>query len=328
MDEISEFLLSPRKKGVFLKRYVINLNTLKDLFNFLSEQNSSIVSTQVVKSWTSSFDAIFNTEDEKRLDFRLNLRISACLAYLLMLNLDQELIDCLQIPEDHIKEILETEDRPMEKRRDIERYTRGHFRSKIYGDVYDVLTIEKKISKEEKIIVLEIMSVKNIGVNRFENFLSKVPGFNSYELITDRKCYSERCISKVYPYAITLLINQDARFLLRDDLKNFINAAIKYYHSGEWRTSIVLCSIAVESIMAELYEEHYNKEAPDKPLGSLIKSVEQKVRFPINVRDEVMSLNKARISSVHRTKNPISNKEAIISLRGITHLSLWFLDNY
>ena len=56
---------------------------------------------------------------------------------------------------------------------------------------------------------------------------------------------------------------------------NFLEASINYYSQKEWRTSIILSSIAVEGIFAELYEEEYKKNVPDIPLGGLIKEVEK-----------------------------------------------------
>lgn len=329
MDEVLEFLLTPRKIGAHIRIYKIDLNKLIDLYIYLSENYSPIYKSSIDKRRVRDFESTFTTDDKKMFDFRINNRISSSIAALLMLDMDPSILEYYHINEKIIKEIRENEERPFEKRRQIERYVRRTFQSKIYDDVFDVLSLDKKISIEKRMIILETISIKEVGINRFTNFISNIPGLDqSYQIITDRKSYSERYISKLYPYAVTLFLNHDLRFLLREDLKNFINAAIDYYHSNEWRTSIVLCSIAVESIMAELYEEYYAEEAPDRPLGSLIKSVEQKKKFPKKVREKVMALNQARISSVHRSKNPISDKEAIIALRGITQLSLWFLENY
>jgi len=78
----------------------------------------------------------------------------------------------------------------------------------------------------------------------------------------------------------------------------------------------------------ELYEETYKNNAPDIPLGGLIKQVEEKISLPTELSRKISDLNKARIASVHRSENPVSDKDSIISMMGVTSLTMWYFDNY
>ena len=177
--------------------------------------------------------------------------------------------------------------------------------------------------------MIELLSLNEIGFSLFNDLISCLPVLNdSFEKISQRKSHSEKYIFKLYDMVVKLWINEEDRFLLNENLKNFLSASIRYYTIKEWRTSIVLSSIAVESIFAELYEEEYKENVPDIPLGGLITEVEKKISLPSDWKKKIQELNKARIASVHRSENPVSDKDAIVSMMGSTSLLMWYFENY
>jgi HEPN domain-containing protein len=107
-------------------------------------------------------------------------------------------------------------------------------------------------------------------------------------------------------------------------LKSFISGAVRYINSREWRTSIVLSAITVESILAELYEDASKEPAPDTPLGDLFRKVKEKIDIPPDIVDAINMTNEARIAAVHRSPSPISDRDATNALFGAIKLTLWY----
>jgi hypothetical protein len=107
------------------------------------------------------------------------------------------------------------------------------------------------------------------------------------------------------------------------DILQFFLGAIRYYEQAEWRISIVLSAIAVETILAELYEENKHQAAPPDTLGTLFSIVSKTVRFPDEVKLDVEEVNRNRISSVHRSSMDLGDREARASLVGATRFTHW-----
>jgi len=102
-----------------------------------------------------------------------------------------------------------------------------------------------------------------------------------------------------------------------------MHACIRCILSEEWRTSIVLSAISIESVLADLYEENYKVPAPDTPLGDLFTRIQTKISFPSEIIRAVEMTNNARIAAVHRSHFPVSDREAINALFGATNFILW-----
>ncbi len=148
----------------------------------------------------------------------------------------------------------------------------------------------------------------------------------SIKVLSHKKTYAENNYLKIYPLVLKLYLSIEVKFFSNKGVYDFLNASINYHFDNEWRTSIVLSSIATESILAELYEEKYRKSPPDIPLGGLKKLVEKKISFPDNISDKINDMNECRIASVHRSENPVNDKESIIAMMGVISLVIWYLD--
>ena len=115
---------------------------------------------------------------------------------------------------------------------------------------------------------------------------------------------------------------------ITEDLRDFLKGSMRYHSDEEWRTSIVLSAIAVESVLADLYEEEHKTYAPNVPLGNLYDKVKGKVKFPPEVMKAIEMVNEARISAVHRSRFPVSDREATNALYGSTTFIMWYSSNY
>jgi hypothetical protein len=107
------------------------------------------------------------------------------------------------------------------------------------------------------------------------------------------------------------------------DILQYFSGAVSYYGKREWRISIVLSAIAIETILAELYEEIEHKQAPPDTLGSLFSKLSKKMKFPDNVKADLEEVNNNRILSVHRSSMQIGDREARASLVGATRFADW-----
>jgi hypothetical protein len=112
------------------------------------------------------------------------------------------------------------------------------------------------------------------------------------------------------------------------DLRDFLKGSIRYHSEEEWRTAIVLSAIAVESVLADLYEEHFKEYAPNVPLGDLYYKVKDKIKFPTHIGGAIEMVNEARISAVHRSRFPVSDREAINALYGATTFIMWYSSDF
>jgi hypothetical protein len=101
--------------------------------------------------------------------------------------------------------------------------------------------------------------------------------------------FSERYVYKPYPLAVKFLLTHDSPTATPEELKNYLSAAVKYFLSQEWRTSIVLSAIAIESQLADLFEEAKHKRAPDVALGKLFENVGKDYHFPQEITDAVLT---------------------------------------
>lgn len=197
------------------------------------------------------------------------------------------------------------------------------FDSHIIPSVNDVIVIEKRHAGERKWL-FDASTIKKDGLLDFEKKLEYIPPIKeNLEVKKDKQHFSTRYVFRPYPWAVRLWLQDAASITIPDDLKSFLSGAIRYIFSSEWRTSIVLSAIAIESILADLYEEEYKEPAPDTPLGDLFKRVSDKMSFPSEIVKAVNMTNNARIAAVHRSRFPVSDREASNALFGATNFILW-----
>lgn len=196
-------------------------------------------------------------------------------------------------------------------------------------DINDVIAIDIEETEDLSTFLLEASSTKRKGLQRFERFARNIPHLgNTIKEVRKRKTHSSRYAFRPYPLAVRLWLGSEKAGIVPKDLKDFLKGSTRYYSNEEWRTSIVISAIAVESVLADLYEEKYKEYAPSVPLGDLYRKVKDKVEFPQYIKDAIEMVNEARISAVHRSRFPVANREAIKALYGFTTFTMWFSSNF
>lgn len=329
MKKLLRFLANPHKTGLYIRTYRLELEKIEEFLEYAKSLRIPIMRGRTDDR--GFIQQLFDRDERDQKRF-LRDRLAIAFSHILRDQFDKlkpEIRDFFRINTEDLKEVQDdpTTVPPSYK---LRRFVRGAFlSSRIYPEHFELLNIDFKISKRKKMIMIELTSLKELGLKLFDNLISCLDILSdSLVEISNRKSHSERYIFRLYPMAVKLWVTEEEKFLLNENIKNFINASVNYYSWKEWRTSVVLSSIAVESIFAELYEEEYKKTAPDIPLGGLIKKVEKKISIPIELRDKISALNKARIASVHRSENPVSDKDPIIAMMGATSLIMWYFENY
>ena len=217
------------------------------------------------------------------------------------------------------------------------------FSPTILSDFNDVLFIDVLKPFEDEIeklyftlreldeVALDIVSVKKKGVTFFLKFLKNIPSIGK-TVVINKDCietHSSRYTFRPYAVAVGLWLKKEASKIVPKDLRDFLTNSSKYYTSKEWRTSIVLSAITAESLLADLYEEEYREHTPSKAtLGELFELTKKKVDFPQNIAEAIQLTNNARISAVHRSRFPVSDREAINALYGATNFAMWYFSRF
>lgn len=190
-------------------------------------------------------------------------------------------------------------------------------------EINDAINISK-MGRDKKVF-LNITSIGKRGIERFNEFVKSIPEIGNQADFSDvQKRHLQRFVYRPYPSALLLWINALGYYQIPDPIRKFLNGAISYFRGEEWRTAIVLSAIAIEIILAELFEESFHQEAPDVSLGKLIELLKEKVSFPSDVERAISLTNEKRIIAVHRSQIEPSEREAIDSLFGATRLTLWY----
>jgi hypothetical protein len=135
--------------------------------------------------------------------------------------------------------------------------------------------------------------------------------------------FSSRYCYRTYPPALIVWLCEVANNPIPKDILQYFLGAVRYYQQGEWRISIVLSAIAVETILAELYEEVKHQPAPPDTLGSLFSQLLKTTKLPVEVKADVEEVNNNRILSVHRSSMHLGDREARSSLVGATRFTYW-----
>lgn len=326
METITNFLNKPHITGLHVLICKMELSKIAEFIDHVNE-NYSIEGFKTIGGIAVIKRFVDRAKRGEKLGGRLSYRLSEAVARIIMKEDKPEICDYFNVSPEELENTRKDEGYAGFRR--MQRLISGFFNSKLFPEHLEVLYIDTRISKDKKNILIELVSLKEIGFKIFNDFISCLPVLNdSFEKISQKKSHSEKYIFKLYDLVVQLWIDLEDKFIFNDNIANFLTASITYYDEEEWITSIILNSIAVESIFAELYEEEYKKNAPDVPLGNLIKEVEKKISLPSDLKKKLQALNKVRIASVHRSENPVSDKDTIISMMGITSLIIWYFDNY
>lgn len=225
-----------------------------------------------------------------------------------------------------------------------EEYPIEIFEPLILAEYDDVLSNDVVSHSEEKLkiamfidsedlepLIVEMSSIKDRGVKLYLNFLKSIPyiGKKTQVIRAPQKTFSSRYSFQPYALAVRLWLKKNGKTTIPKDLQAFIDRASIYHISKEWRTSIVLSAITVESLLADLYEESYQKPSPEKAtLGELYEHVKKKVDFPSHIADSIVKTNNARIAAVHRSRLTVSEREATNALFGAVNLGMWYTSDY
>lgn len=171
---------------------------------------------------------------------------------------------------------------------------------------------------------LNLYSLKEQGIHAHEQFLKSISiiGKNIKASKPTQK-FSSRYCYRTYPSALIIWLCEVADNPIPSDILQYFIGAVRYYGQKEWRVSIVLSAIAVETILAELYEEIKHEPAPPDTLGSLLSQVSKLIELPTEARVDAEEVNSNRILSVHRSSMNLGDREARSSLVGAARFTHW-----
>jgi len=170
----------------------------------------------------------------------------------------------------------------------------------------------------------DIYSIRQNGSQEFERLFKSIPVIGEKIDVKQRgNRHSSRCCYEPFPAAVMLWANTIVDRIIPEDILNYFNGSVRYWEKDEWRISVILSAIAVESLLAEIYEEYFHELAPSDPLGTLRDKIEKKERFPPKARKNIDLVNQSRISAVHRGSMRVGEKEARDALIGATRFTQW-----
>lgn len=302
-----EYLFSPNKSGVHFDRVLIEFSAIKNLINEILAKETQIQfkSIEFVDMGRRQF--LLNTiEDLKKIVGHL--------------------VDSLKVPS---YDILAVEDLEIAMNMLPARDWSGpRFWVRCFEPFQAILkskdAIRMDISFAPEVLVLNLFSVKPEILRTYEEFIQSVPVIGkSAKTIHMGQRFSYRYCYKPYPSALMIWIYTIVNETIPIDILKYFNEIVGYWQREEWRMCILLCSIAAESLLAEIYEENVHEIAPPDSLGVLFGKVHKTVKFPNAIREDLTTVNKARIASVHRRWTQVGQKDARDALIGATRFTHW-----
>lgn len=328
MDYIIEYLKNPMKKGVFNCQVTLDPSKIEKLYEYLLEHVKSRQEKAIIRrafKKTQGSYAYFSFKEILK-------EFSNAVYSMLEMEKHPEAIKILY--ECQTEEVTEF---------GFEEPVPVIFSPTVLSDFNDVLSIEVLKPTDDEVedilfklneideVALDITSVKEEGATFFLKCLMAIPSIEGTVTVIKNptESHSSRYAFSPYALAARLWLEKKASKMIPKDLRDFLTNASKYYTSEEWRTSIVLSAIAAESLLADLYEEEYREPTPSKAtLGELFELIKKKVDFPQNIAKAITMTNNARISAVHRSRFPVSDREAINALYGATNFTMWYFSRF
>lgn len=187
----------------------------------------------------------------------------------------------------------------------------------------DALSVDLIVRAESAIF--QLITIKDNGALLFRSFLESIPKVGpTIKEISNQRKHTSRYSFEPYVAAVEVWRHKKAYRTVPETIRKFFQGTIRYFAHKEWRTSIVLSAIIVESLLAEIHEETFHRKAPNVPLGALLEDIKTKAVLPNKIIDAINLANESRISAVHRSSIDVSEKEAIDALVGATQFSLWY----
>ena len=330
MDYIVEYLKNPMKTGVHNCQITLRLNRIVDLYNYLVQN----LKRGTERTRTRASLKVIQGENFYTYKYGLDKLSEATNAILGMEKCPKPI---RQLYDYHLELVPVDFFLGEEPRLEL-------LNPSILADKSDVVCAELLNPREDEVeddifdelkdlepIALDITSVKEKATKFFLTVLRSIPVVGkSLRILKDiRRTFSSRFTFRPYPSAVRLWLRKEPSRTVPKDLRDFFEEASKYHSSGEWRTSIVLSAITVESLLADLYEEQYHQPTPSKAtLGELFELVKKKVDFPANIAEAIGMANNARISAVHRSRFPVSDRESINALYGAINFTMWYFSQF
>ena len=213
---------------------------------------------------------------------------------------------------------------PTYRRRQFQTYFPDEFLEKDQAVIDNENGFNLDFSIADNVLRLSLIAIKKIGIERFSQFLESIPiAGEKIKKTSISKRFSSRFCYKTYPSAMVVWAYSIMNNPIPSDVLEYFLGAARYYTRSEWRISIVLSAIAVETILAEIYEEIEHEVAPPDTLGALFSKLSKLTKFPNEVENDVKAVNDSRILSVHRASTNIGDREARASLVGATRFAHW-----
>ncbi len=307
MSDVLSYINDPNKTGVYCISISVTISSLNELFKEIDKESKSsdrfkLPKEERIARAPSSYVARIAGED-----------IATALDYLSILQPSKGILSSPKVlPVREFKAI---------SPRDMgfsEHLGHPHFASWSGGFIAPNLTlvgtkdaIYTKMRYVENELRLNIISMNEKGCKVFEELFESIPIINrDIKISKINQKYSSRYCSEPMIAAIVLWMNTLGHAMVPEDIHKYLQSSVVYYEKEEWRISILLAAIAVESILAEIYEEYYHEVAPSDPLGLLKDKIERKTKFPPSVLKNIELVNQCRISAVHRSSTPVGSKEA------------------
>lgn len=121
-------------------------------------------------------------------------------------------------------------------------------------------------------------SAKQDGVARYLELLKLLPvGSGLTILRSPVASHSSRFALEPFASALGLWLSMTLTQIdLPRNLQEYLVAAVDYYLRHEWRTSVVLSAIAVETVLADFYDGEFH-ETLDIPIGAMQKQIKKKL---------------------------------------------------
>lgn len=189
-------------------------------------------------------------------------------------------------------------------------------------DRQNAVSLKRRIVKDN--VKMSIYSLNEDGIDSYKDFLSSIPIIgNDIKVSPVIKKFSSRYCYSIYPSALIAWVYNVADNPIPIDILEYLLASVRYFQQKEWRISIILSAISVETLLAELVEEASHKQAPADTLGSLLNEVLKTTNVPPDIRSHVWEVNDNRILAVHRSFVQLAEREARTSLVGATKFVHW-----
>lgn len=193
-----------------------------------------------------------------------------------------------------------------------------------FEDIKDAISIridEKAVPN----LVLDVATFDSKATEKFKCFLSMIPCLHDKMVYRELGWrHSKRFILDLYPSVAAMWIDELAQKDIQREIIDFLEGALDYLDRREWQMSIILSAIAVEILLADIFEELFREESPAAPIGRLIEDIDKKHNFPADIKKALEALNEMRIMAVHRGITSFKEKDAITALMNTIKFVLWY----